>query len=113
MSHDSRHHVVYDCDGEQHAKVFETLRTAGVELVEAGPASTYARDIQVRQRWADAGQFAKAKDEVHRLRAAIVDTLRTGDLDHVREGLEHAERLDWDWFAPAPQTPKQEVGDEK
>ena len=99
MAHDDRHHIVYDCTGEQHKQVHETLRAVAVQLVEAGPESFYARDIQTRQRSADADQYARARTEVHRLRASIVNTLRNGDLTHIREALTHAERLDWDWYA--------------
>lgn len=99
MRHDNRHHVVYECDGAQHKKVSETLRAAGVTLIEAGPESHYAQDIKVRQRSADADQFARAKSEVHRLRASIVETLTKGTLEPVREALAHAEKLDWNWDA--------------
>lgn len=97
VSHDDRHHVVFECDGAQHTQVFETLRAGGVTLIEAGPASHYARDIQVRQRSADAEQFARAKSEVHRLRASIVESIAAESIEPIREALKHAERLEWDW----------------
>jgi hypothetical protein len=91
--------VVYRCDGEQHRVFLDALRTAGIDLTEAGPESTYARDIRASQRWADAGQFGRALSEISRLRASIVMTLEGGDLSHVREALDHSERLEWDWNA--------------